>query len=388
MENLYGSGALPYHPADNESAPRVKQVFPHSSRSAEKACPGHGRISGNYVFSAPVVVPIIPVEQYSGGFINMKKILSGAAIIAMAFGLSGAVISCAPNRALTRDQLMGSRKQAPAANEKEYTYTYDDRDGRGDIYNGGTEKPVRDRQAKSERADDDFIEYGKVDKVEAPVKETYYQTGMASWYGREFHGRMTASGERFDMNELTAAHRTLPFGTVVEVRNLDTGKSVRVTINDRGPYKKNRIIDLSHAAARRLDILADGEAMVGIKLSGKSRGNVERGRSGKDTVEPVSGLRIKEDEGGREDARGDEYASDENPRGRYAVQAGAFYSKRKAEALGKQIEDIVGQPVVIIQENLMYKVRVPGIESKAAASRMRSQLKKKNINSFIRDSRE
>jgi rare lipoprotein A len=79
------------------------------------------------------------------------------------------------------------------------------------------------------------------------------QVGAASWYGPGFHGRKTASGETFNQNALTAAHRSLPLGTTAIVNNLETGKSVRVKINDRGPYVRGRKIDLSHAAAQRLD---------------------------------------------------------------------------------------------------------------------------------------
>lgn len=86
--------------------------------------------------------------------------------------------------------------------------------------------------------------------------------GKASWYGPGFDGRRTASGERFDMNALTAAHRTLPFGTRVRVRNLHNGQEVVVRINDRGPYARDRIIDLSKAAAAALGLLQAGEAPV------------------------------------------------------------------------------------------------------------------------------
>lgn len=88
--------------------------------------------------------------------------------------------------------------------------------------------------------------------------------GMASWYGRGLHGKRTASGERFDEADLTAAHRTLPFGTRVLVRNLRNGREVMVRINDRGPWAKERIIDLSKAAAAALDMLQAGEAPVVI----------------------------------------------------------------------------------------------------------------------------
>jgi rare lipoprotein A len=86
--------------------------------------------------------------------------------------------------------------------------------------------------------------------------------GKASWYGPGFHGKRTASGERFDLNALTAAHRTLPFGTRVRVRNVENGREVIVRINDRGPHIRDRIIDLSKAAAAELDLLQAGEAAV------------------------------------------------------------------------------------------------------------------------------
>jgi rare lipoprotein A len=86
--------------------------------------------------------------------------------------------------------------------------------------------------------------------------------GKASWYGPGFQGKRTASGERFDMNALTAAHRTLPFGTRVRVRNTKNGREVVVRINDRGPQIQSRIIDLSKAAAAELDLVRAGEAPV------------------------------------------------------------------------------------------------------------------------------
>lgn len=90
------------------------------------------------------------------------------------------------------------------------------------------------------------------------------EAGIASWYGPGFHGKRTASGEVYDMEAMTAAHRTLPFGTRVRVRNLDNGRSVDVRINDRGPHVRGRIIDLSRAAARHLAMLGPGTARVRV----------------------------------------------------------------------------------------------------------------------------
>jgi rare lipoprotein A len=106
---------------------------------------------------------------------------------------------------------------------------------------------------------------GSVKKVES--RRGAEQRGKASWYGGKFHGRKTASGERFDQNALTAAHRTLPFGSKVRVTNLRNGRSVVVRINDRGPFGgRGRIIDLSRGAAKVLGMISDGVVPVVIEV--------------------------------------------------------------------------------------------------------------------------
>ena len=92
------------------------------------------------------------------------------------------------------------------------------------------------------------------------------ETGLASWYGRPYHGRAAANGEIYDMEKLTAAHRTLPFHTWVRVENLQNGKRVEVRITDRGPFVAGRIIDLSHAAARAIDLIGPGVARVRLEV--------------------------------------------------------------------------------------------------------------------------
>lgn len=93
----------------------------------------------------------------------------------------------------------------------------------------------------------------------------YCEKGQASWYGSYFHGKKTSSGERFDMHEMTAAHRTLPIPSYAKVTNLHNGKSIIVRINDRGPFKKQRIIDLSYAAAHQLGFVEKGHTVVSIE---------------------------------------------------------------------------------------------------------------------------
>ena len=97
------------------------------------------------------------------------------------------------------------------------------------------------------------------------------EVGVASWYGQEFHGRPTSNREVFDMNDMTAAHRTLPFGTHVMVTNLENDRSVVVRINDRGPFIRGRIIDLSYAAARVLGLIGPGTARVRLENLGGFR---------------------------------------------------------------------------------------------------------------------
>lgn len=100
-----------------------------------------------------------------------------------------------------------------------------------------------------------------------PREQGFRQVGLASWYGPGFHGRTTASGARFDQNELTAAHRKLPLGSEVKVTNVENGRSIVVEINDRGPYIDGRVIDLSKAAAARLGIIEEGVAQVRIEAT-------------------------------------------------------------------------------------------------------------------------
>ena len=105
----------------------------------------------------------------------------------------------------------------------------------------------------------------------APPKPGTVEKGEASWYGHPYHGRRTASGERYDMHQLTAAHRTLPFDTWVVVTRRDNGRSVEVRINDRGPFVRGRVIDLSFAAARRIGLDVDGVAPVSVEVVGRRR---------------------------------------------------------------------------------------------------------------------
>lgn len=102
--------------------------------------------------------------------------------------------------------------------------------------------------------------------IQAGYLFSFSQEGVASWYGGKFHGRKTANGEIYDMNGVTAAHKSLPFGTIVNVQNLDNGKAIKVRINDRGPFIKGRIIDLSKKAAEAIGMMHSGTANVRITV--------------------------------------------------------------------------------------------------------------------------
>ena len=104
-----------------------------------------------------------------------------------------------------------------------------------------------------------------------PKEDPFYdEAGIASWYGQDFHGKATANGERYDMDALTAAHRTLPLPVIVRVTNLENGRSVRVRVNDRGPYARGRIIDLSRRAAQLLGFHENGTARVRVQFEGRA----------------------------------------------------------------------------------------------------------------------
>ncbi|MEO5924565.1 MAG: septal ring lytic transglycosylase RlpA family protein [Bryobacteraceae bacterium] len=162
------------------------------------------------------------------------------------------------------------------------------------------------------------------------------EKGEASWYGEPYNGRRAASGEIFDMEQLTAAHRTLPFQTWVEVTNLDNGKQVDVRITDRGPFVDGRIIDLSRGAAREIDLLRTGIAKVELKV-------IEAPKMISRNNEPFT----------LPTSPSDLSSSPSEPRptpsGEFVVQAGAFASRDRAEALASSLL-IVGEARVVASE--------------------------------------
>ncbi|MEX0608492.1 MAG: septal ring lytic transglycosylase RlpA family protein [Balneolaceae bacterium] len=148
------------------------------------------------------------------------------------------------------------------------------------------------------------------------------ESGMASWYGPTFHGKLTANGETYDQEGVTAAHRTLPFGTVLLVENLENGRTVQVRVNDRGPFAKDRIIDLSKGAAETVDMIGPGTARVRLYLL---EGDLENSR--------VTDLKIAN----------------------FTVQLGSFKDKAEAQ---KQSAKITGTRVenISVRGETFYRV--------------------------------
>lgn len=165
----------------------------------------------------------------------------------------------------------------------------------------------------------------------------FKQKGLASWYGKKFHGRKTSNGEIYNMYEISAAHKTLPLGTVVRVTNLNNGNTIDVRINDRGPFIRGRIIDLSYAAAKKMGIVGPGTAPVEVVALGMaSKG---------------SGAR----------AAAKSYVPVDYEKGNFSIQIGAFLEKENAERLraklGKKYRNAHVQ-TFYDGEQTFYRVRV------------------------------
>lgn len=190
------------------------------------------------------------------------------------------------------------------------------------------------------------------------------QKGLASWYGGQFNGRPTASGEIYDMNRISAAHKQLPFGTVVEVKNRDNGRKLRVPINDRGPFIKGRIIDLSVGAARQLEMFGQGLANVRIKvvrLAPKKR---------KLPISyPASGGRATK-------------ANRDRPGG-FTIQAGAFRERSSAVALARRLhQELRLDRVSVRKGGRLYRVQVKRRRQKEADI-VRRKLQEAGIDAMV-----
>jgi rare lipoprotein A len=181
----------------------------------------------------------------------------------------------------------------------------------------------------------------------------FVERGVASWYGPNFHGEKASIGEPYNMYAMTGAHRVLPLPCYARVTNLKNGRSVVVRLNDRGPFKDNRIVDLSYAAALKLDMLREGTALVELRVLEPNGANTAAAPA----VAPLSPL---------------------NPMKLYA-QVGAFSDKNNAEHLKTQLEPLNLGPIVLTHEITaskdLYKVRIGPIDSVSGYDKVAAALK-------------
>lgn len=185
----------------------------------------------------------------------------------------------------------------------------------------------------------------------------FSETGVASWYGPDFHGKQTASGEIYDKYAFTAAHKTLPFGTRVRVTSLDTGASTTVVINDRGPFKSGRIIDLSYSAAKEIGMVGRGTARVRINTIG-STNNTATTKVAKTNASAATGA------------------------GNYYVQVGTYSVQNNATKASQNLTSL-GYANSVKTHSGKYVVRAGPYGTHARAATVRDKLRKNYSGAFI-----
>lgn len=182
----------------------------------------------------------------------------------------------------------------------------------------------------------------------------FVQEGIASWYGPDFHGKATSNGEVYDQSKLTAAHQTLPFHTLVEVENLENGLKVLVRVNDRGPFLKNRIIDLSNRAARQIDMLKNGTAPVRLRV-----------------VRPIL----------------DQVRRTPVYRVGYFLQLGAFTDPANADfLLGRLRATFPEESFLTSRDGDLYKVVTLSYDDKEAIQTLQERLRQRGFDFFVKES--
>jgi len=180
----------------------------------------------------------------------------------------------------------------------------------------------------------------------------YVERGIASWYGTKFHGRTTSNGEIYSMYKMTAAHKTLPIPSYVQVTNLDNGRKIVVRVNDRGPFHPNRIIDLSYVAAKKLGIASNGTGLVEVRSIDPRNWQPERS-----APMPVKAT----------------YHRQLQPANTLYIQAGAFASRYNAEQLKKKLDVLLPKQNVqmaYLASDKLYRVRIGPLSSVDAADKV------------------
>jgi rare lipoprotein A len=195
---------------------------------------------------------------------------------------------------------------------------------------------------------------GKKVKTAKPPKIGSSETGIASWYGHPYHGRRAANGEIYDMEKLTAAHRTFPFDTWVRVKNLSNDRTVDVRIQDRGPFVRGRIIDLSHAAAREIDLLGPGVTKVRLTVIPRPKTAVIAAKPAETSVKTM----------------------DKEPE-LFAVQVGAFKDRNRAVALSEEMRQRFGSSRIVERSGnpTMFRVLAGEYATEAEADSAATQIR-------------
>lgn len=201
----------------------------------------------------------------------------------------------------------------------------------------------------------------------------YSEVGTASWYGEDFHAKKTANGEKYDMHALTAAHRTLPLPSIVKVTNLENGRSLVLRVNDRGPYAKNRIIDISKRGAQLLGYQTQGTAKVRVEILEKESKELKAALLGqpcetvKNNAAPVKTAPVAAGQAvkplqliGAESAAAHPNAVKAYPKGSWFVQAGAYSKESAAQTLSKQLDKFGETNIYYVTVNgrQYYRVRL------------------------------
>ncbi|MBW1801352.1 MAG: septal ring lytic transglycosylase RlpA family protein [Deltaproteobacteria bacterium] len=188
-----------------------------------------------------------------------------------------------------------------------------------------------------------------------PDAEGFVQYGKASWYGDDFHGRPTSNGETYDMQKMTAAHKTIPFGTYVKVLNLFNNREIVVRVNDRGPFVKGRIIDLSYAAARDIGMIGPGVVEAKVVALGREVGKLKS----EDKSVPIVELK-------------------DPTRGEFTIQVGAFEDRKNAQMLAARLKVIFKEVQIMSyldkKGRTLHRVRVSKSDNLQRAGEIEKQL--------------
>jgi len=278
---------------------------------------------------------------------------------------------------------------------------------------------------REERTFENLEKEARMGVPEDPIEKEYDETGYVSWYGDQFQNKPTASGEIFDKNKMTAAHRSLPFGSEVKVINLENQKEAVVKINDRGPFNKARIIDVTEKVAELLEFKDSGLAKVGIMVLHKGSAKLvkdddfnldedddedddeptstkppkkeeprKKGKEAPPTKKaPLSSPIIKEtketsvpkeikDTPPKNNANPQGVAIEIQPKG-FTTQIGVFKEKKRADALKVELKSITSEPVFLFMRGPTFVMQIGDFNTREEAVALRDKLKLKGYFSFI-----